>query len=66
LTALSVVILAALVDQLPPAVRDGKGNYAIATACISLIIGLLFTVGNVVDSLGNMIVGNVVESGKFV
>lgn len=62
LTALSVVILAALVDQLPPATRGGQEKFAIAASCISLIFGLLLTVGNVVDSLRNMIVGNVVES----
>mmetsp|Transcript_16725 Transcript_16725/g.31692 ORF Transcript_16725/g.31692 Transcript_16725/m.31692 type:complete len:289 (+) Transcript_16725:197-1063(+) len=62
LTALSVVILAALVDHLPSAVRGSKENFTIAAACISLIFGFLVTIGFVVDSLGNLIIGNVVES----
>jgi hypothetical protein len=65
LTALSVVILAALVDQLPASRRGGQENYAIATASISLIFGFLLTLGHVVDSLGNLIIGNVIESGTF-
>ena len=64
LTALSVVILAALVDQLPASTRNAKENYVIATASISLIFGCLFTVGNIVDSLRNLIIGNVVENGE--
>ena len=36
----------------------------IATASISLIFGCLFTVGNIVDSLRNLIIGNVVENGE--
>mmetsp|Transcript_2352 Transcript_2352/g.3614 ORF Transcript_2352/g.3614 Transcript_2352/m.3614 type:complete len:291 (-) Transcript_2352:318-1190(-) len=63
LTALSVVILAALVDQLPASTRNAKENYVIATASISLIFGFFFTVGNIVDSLRNVIIGNVVENG---
>ena len=64
LTALSVVILSALVDQLPPSTRNGKEKYVITTASISLIFGSLFTVGNIVDSLRNLIIGNAVENGK--
>jgi len=64
LTALSVVILAALVDQLPASTRNAKENYVIATASISLIFGFFFTVGNIVDSLRNVIIGNVVENGE--
>lgn len=63
LTALSVVILSALVDQLPPSTRNGKEKYVITTASISLIFGSLFTVGNIVDSLRNLIIGNAVENG---
>jgi len=63
LTALSVVILSALIDQLPASTRNSKENYVIATASISLIFGTLFIAANVVDSLRNMIVGNVIENG---
>lgn len=62
LAALSVVILSALIDQLPASTRNGKENYVIATASISLIFGTLFVVANVVDSLRNLIVGNIIEN----
>jgi hypothetical protein len=65
LAALSVVILSALVDQLPASTRNGKENYVIATASISLIFGTLFVVANVVDSLRNLIVGNIIENGEY-
>jgi hypothetical protein len=65
LAALSVVILSALIDQLPASTRNGKENYVIATASISLIFGTLFVVANVVDSLRNLIVGNIIENGEY-
>lgn len=66
LTALSVVIISALTDHLPPSKRDGKENFALASACISLIFGFLFIVANLLDSLRNMIVGNVIENGEHI
>lgn len=63
LAALSAIILTALVDQLPAGDRGGKENYVIATACISLIFGAIFTAGNVIDSLRNKIIGNIFENG---
>jgi len=62
LAALSVVIIGALVDQIPIGSRNGKENFALATACISLCFGILYTIANVVDSLRNRIVGNLVEN----
>jgi ABC-type lipoprotein release transport system permease subunit len=61
---LSAIILIALVDQLPPSKRNGKGDFVIATSAISLSVAALFVAGNLVDSLRRKIVGNIVENGK--
>lgn len=60
---LSAIILIALVDQLPPSARNGKGNFVIATSAISLSFAALIVAGNLVDSLRRKIVGNIVENG---
>mmetsp|Transcript_17801 Transcript_17801/g.21771 ORF Transcript_17801/g.21771 Transcript_17801/m.21771 type:complete len:285 (+) Transcript_17801:192-1046(+) len=62
LLALSVVIIAAIADQFPGAERSGRENYALATACISLIFSCFFVGANVMDGLGGMVIGNVVEN----
>lgn len=60
LMALSVVNIGAIVDQFDE--RTGKQNFALAVACISLIAGSIMTVGNIIDRLRNLIIGNVVEN----
>lgn len=64
-TVLSDVILAALVDQLPSFPKNSKEKYVIGTVSISLIFWFIFTVGDIVDSLINVIIGNVVENGEY-
>lgn len=63
LTALSAVIIAAIVDQFPLSERDGRTNYALATACLSFIFGLFFTMANVIEKIGARVLGNVIENG---
>jgi len=62
LLGLSIVIIGALVDQFPAQERGGRQNYCLTVACISLIVSFFFIVANLVDRLGNMVVGNVVEN----
>lgn len=64
LFGLSIVIMAAAIDQFSGE-RNGRENYIIATAVLSLIFSFFFIAANLVDSLGNMVVGNLVENGKF-
>ncbi len=63
LFGLSVVIIAAGVDQFPAGQRGGRENYFIATAIISLLFSFFFIVANLVDRLGNIVVGNKIENG---
>jgi hypothetical protein len=60
LTFLSVVNIGAIVDQFDE--RNGKQNYALATACVSFIFGAFLTASNIVDSLRVKVVGNTVEN----
>lgn len=62
LLGLSIVIIAAIVDQFPSNERGGRENYSLATACISLIFSFFFITANLIDKLGNMVVGNVIEN----
>jgi hypothetical protein len=64
LFGLSIVIMAASVDQFSGE-RNGRENYIIATTVLSLIFSFFFITANLVDSLGNLVVGNVVENGKI-
>lgn len=61
LFGLSIVIIGATVDQYPGE-RGSLGNYCLATAVISLIFSFFFIVANLVDGLGNKVIGNVVEN----
>ena len=63
LFCLSIVIIAALVNQFPQ--REARENYSLATAIISLLFSFFFVVANLVDGLGAKVVGNVFENGKF-
>ncbi len=65
LLGLSIVIIAAIIDQFPANERGGRENYSLATACISLIFSMFFIAANLIDRLGNMVVGNVIENGEF-
>lgn len=60
LFGLSIVIIGAAVDQYPD--RGGRANYCLATAIICLIISIFFITANLVDRLGNMVVGNSIEN----
>lgn len=60
LFGLSIVIIAAAIDQFPS--RGGRENYFLATAIISLLFSFFFIVANLVDRLGNMVVGNAAEN----
>lgn len=60
LFGLSIVIIVAAVDQFPD--RGGKENYFLATAIISLIFSFFFIAANLIDRLGNLVVGNSVEN----
>lgn len=63
LLALSVVIIAAVADQYPANERNSRHNFALATACISLIFSFFFVMANVFDqSIGSVVVGNVFEN----
>ncbi len=64
LFGLSTVIIAAGVDQFPNN-RGARENYFIATAIISLLFSFFFIVANLVDRLGNVVIGNKVENGAF-
>ena len=63
LTVLSLVVVGAIFDEVPNG-RNGKTDFALATAFTSLILGGIFTVANLVDSLRNRLVGNVIENGE--
>ena len=65
LTALSLVIVGALFDELPEG-GGGKARFALGTAFTSLILGAIFTAANLVDSLRNRLVGNAIENCKLV
>lgn len=63
LLALSIVIIAAAIDQFPnDGVTTSRESYCLATAIISLIFSIFFIAGNLVDRLGNMVVGNCIEN----
>jgi hypothetical protein len=66
LLALSIVIIAAAIDQFPnDGVTTSRESYCLATAIISLIFSVFFIAGNLVDRLGNMVVGNCIENGEL-
>jgi len=60
LFGLSMVMIGASIDQFPT--RGGRENFFLATAIISLILSFFFIVANLVDKLGNAVVGNVIEN----
>jgi len=62
LFGLSIVIIAALLDQFPAAERGGRENYSLATSIISLIVSFFFITANLVDRIGNIVIGNVIEN----
>lgn len=62
LLGLSIVIIAAIIDQFPTKERSARENYSLATACISFIVAFFFIIANLIDKLGNMVVGNIIEN----
>lgn len=60
LVFLSIVNIGAIVDEFNN--RNGQQNYALATACISLIFGTLHTASHKIDSLSAKLVGNSIEN----
>jgi hypothetical protein len=62
LLGLSIVIIAAGIDQFPSNERGGRENFCLATAIISLLFSLFFIAANLVDRLGNLVVGNKIEN----
>jgi hypothetical protein len=63
LTALSLVVVGALFDEVPDS-RNGKTDFALVAAFASLILGAFFSASNIVDSLRNRFVGNIFENGE--
>jgi len=59
---LSIIIIAAGIDQVPEEARDGRAKYCLATSIISLLFSFFFIAANLVDRLGAVVVGNVVEN----
>lgn len=62
LLLLSLIIIFAAEDQFPNNGRTSREAYCLATAIISLIFSFFFILANLVDRLGNMVVGNVFEN----
>lgn len=65
LFGLSIVIIAASVDQFKEEGYSGRESYVLATAIIALIFSFFFIAANLVDRLGSMVIGNKVENGTF-
>lgn len=64
LMGLSIINISAIVDQLPTSQRHLKENFALGTACVSLIFGFLYTLANLNVGLSGILVGNAVENGE--
>ena len=64
LTALSLVVVGALFDEVPDA-RNGKTEFALVAAFASLILGIFYSASNLIDSLRNRFVGNIFENGEM-
>lgn len=60
LVFLSTVNIGAILDEFN--YRNGQQNYALATACISLIFGTFYTSSHRIDSLRAKFVGNFIEN----
>ena len=60
--ALSIVVTAAFADQYRE--RHTRENFVLATACISLIVALFYTIAHFFETTKNAFVGNVMETGK--
>ena len=66
LFGLSIVIIAASVDQFKDQETGGRESYVLATAIIALIFSFFFIAANLVDRLGNLVVGNKIENGELI
>lgn len=64
LFCLSIVLIASALDEVPADERSGnaRANYCLAAAIITLIVSFLFIVANLIDRIGHLVVGNVVEN----
>lgn len=62
--ALSIVVTAAFADQYRE--RETRENFVLATACISLIVALFYTISHFFETTKNAFVDNVMETGVAV
>lgn len=64
-TLISLTVLCAIADSYGPSERDEKENFALATACISLILSFTVTISHIFRSMRKHLVGTLLEMRKF-
>jgi len=60
-TLISLTVLCAIADSYGPSERDEKENFALATACISLILSFTVTISHIFRSMRKHLVGTLLE-----
>lgn len=60
-TLISLTVLCAIADSYAPSERDEKEKFALATACISLILSFLVTISHIFRSMRKHLVGTLLE-----
>jgi len=61
--ALSVIVMAALIDDFPIDLRDAKKDYALGTAAFSMIMSLFYVAGHFFTACVENCMGNMFELG---